>query len=396
MIIQPAHRLDAVQEYYFATKLREIESLKQQGKRILNLGIGSPDLSPPKNVMDAIATQSTIATNHGYQSYKGLLDLRIAFSGWYAEYFNVVLNPESEILPLMGSKEGIMHISMAFVNTGEGVLVPNPGYPAYRSVAKIVGANVLEYNLRPENNWLPDFDELENMNLDGIKLMWINYPNMPTGAKATHEVFSKIIAFAKHHRILVINDNPYSFILNSDPISLLSVDGAKDIGLELNSLSKSHNMAGWRMGMVAGNPDYIKHILTIKSNMDSGMFKPIQLAAVKALDSSREWYGMINKNYKIRQRLAFRIFDRLKISYDKSQVGMFVWGRIPLESNNSFGFSDHLLKEFDIFITPGSIFGSNGDRYVRISLCSKPEIFQDVLQRISAGKTIIKSEILCN
>ncbi|MBE0639572.1 MAG: aminotransferase class I/II-fold pyridoxal phosphate-dependent enzyme [Bacteroidales bacterium] len=382
MIIQPAERTNTVTEYYFASKLREIEELKRQGKKVLNLGIGSPDMMPHDDVLDEMASQSKKQGSNGYQSYTGLPALREAFAGWYKRYFGIELDPGGEILPLMGSKEGIMHISMAFLNPGDGVLIPNPGYPAYAAVTRLVGAMPVEYNLKPENGWLPDFEEIENMDLTGVKLMWVNYPNMPSGAKANLEFFNQLIHFAKQKKILICNDNPYSFILNDNPLSIFSAEGAKEVALELNSMSKSHNMAGFRMGMVSGQADYLKNILTVKSNMDSGMYKPIQLAAIKALQSPPEWYSMINAEYAKRRNLAGKLFDTMAVDYDSEQTGMFLWGLIPEGFADGYDCSDHLLYKHNVFITPGGIFGSNGNQFIRVSLCSKPEVFEEVIERV--------------
>jgi aspartate/methionine/tyrosine aminotransferase len=318
---------------------------------------------------------------HGYQSYTGIPQLRDALSRWYKNFFKVPLNPDSEILPLMGSKEGIMHISLAFLNPGDKVLVPDPGYPTYAAVARIVGAEVIRYNLLEQNNWLPDFEELESAAKKGIKILWLNYPHMPTGTKATRTLLEKIIGYAQQHKILVVNDNPYSFILNEEPLSILSIPGAKEVAVELNSLSKSHNMAGWRIGCVAGKAEYLKCILAIKSNMDSGMFKPVQFAAAKALEKGATWYQEINKEYGHRQKLALGIFDKLRVEYGRDQSGMFVWGKIPPVFSDSYNFSDHYLNGNSVFITPGAIFGTNGNNYVRISLCSTQETFGEVLSR---------------
>ncbi|MCF8365033.1 MAG: aminotransferase class I/II-fold pyridoxal phosphate-dependent enzyme [Bacteroidales bacterium] len=382
MIIEKAQRLNSTEEYYFATKLREIAKRREAGENIINLGIGSPDQMPPNESLEELVIQSKRDDAHGYQSYTGIPQLRNAFTTWYDNYFGVSLNPETEVLPLMGSKEGIMHISLAFLNPGDKVLVPDPGYPAYNAVANIVGAEVIKYNLTENNSWLPDFDELEEMASANVKILWVNYPHMPTGTKATREMFEKLIEFAKKHQILVVNDNPYSFILNEEPLSILSVDGAKEVAVELNSLSKSHNMAGWRIGCVAGAGEYLKCILTIKSNMDSGMFKPLQLAAVKALGKDKNWYQSINTEYAKRQLMAMEIFDQLNVKYDKAQTGMFVWGKIPPTFDNSFAFSDHFLYSKSVFFTPGAIFGKNGEQYVRISLCSKQEVFKEVISRL--------------
>lgn len=382
MIIKPAHRTETVSEYYFATMLKQVQHMNQEGKNVLNLGIGSPDLPPHPDVIEELSKHSNGTQNHGYQSYSGIPELRKAFSDWYRNYFSVSLNPENEILPLMGSKEGIMHISMAFLNPGDGVLIPNPGYPAYRAVAHLVGARVIEYSLRPENRWFPDFDELDTMDLSGVKFMWVNYPNMPTGTKATHELFEKLVSFASRKNILVCNDNPYSFILNKTPMSILSTEGAMSVAIELNSLSKSHNMAGWRVGMVGGKSEYLKAVLTVKSNMDSGMFKPVQLAAVKALNSPSEWYDSVNSTYEERLSKAAELFDKLCIYPAKNQSGMFLWGQIPDEFVDSEDFTDFLLNQFFIFITPGSIFGSNGKKYARVSLCSPVSVFDEAIQRV--------------
>lgn len=385
MIIQPAERTQSVTEYYFATKLREIEEMKKQGKKVLNLGIGSPDMMPHNDVLEELALQSKAEGSNGYQSYTGLPALREAFAVWYRRYFGIDLNPNGEILPLMGSKEGIMHISMAFLNPGDGVLVPNPGYPAYDAVTRLVGARVEEYDLKPENDWLPDFEDLENMDLKGVKLMWVNYPNMPSGAKANAAFFDRLVSFARQKKILICNDNPYSFILNDNPLSIFSAEGAREVALELNSMSKSHNMAGFRMGMVAGKADYLKSILTVKSNMDSGMYKPIQMAAVKALQSPPEWYQSINAEYKKRRLLAETIFDEMNVKFDPGQSGMFLWGRVPENFADGFGCSDHLLYHYGVFITPGGIFGSNGNQFIRLSLCSSQEVFKEAIERINGN-----------
>lgn len=381
-MIQPAQRTQLVKEYYFSKKLREIDTMNKNGDDIINLGIGNPDLLPPQTAIDELNRSNHLPGNNGYQSYKGIPELRIAFAKWYRSFYDVCLNPENEILPLMGSKEGIMHISMAFLNPGDKVLVPNPGYPTYRSVSQIVGAEVLEYNLAEENNWYPDFEQLEKENLQDVKLMWVNYPNMPTGQPASMALFKRLIEFGKKHEILIVNDNPYSFILNDNPLSIFSVRGANEIALELNSLSKSHNMAGFRIGMVAGNSEFINHILKIKSNMDSGMYKPLQLAAVKALESSFDWYQSINEEYAKRRELVYQIFDLVDAQYSKDQKGMFVWAKIPKAFKDAYSFSDVFLNEAKVFITPGTIFGNNGERFVRISLCSSQNKLQESIKRI--------------
>ncbi len=384
-MIKPADRTNLVQEYYFSRKLKEIEQMNRNGDNILNLGIGNPDMSPSSETLKTLVDAVNIPINHGYQSYKGIPELRKAFAEWYNRFYNIQLNFDTEILPLMGSKEGIMHISMAFLNKGDKVLVPNPGYPTYSAVSKIVGAEIINYDLLPENNWYPDFDALENKDLSNVKIMWVNYPNMPTGQYASADIYKKLITFGKKHNILICNDNPYSFILNENPLSILSIDGAKDIAIELNSLSKSHNMAGFRVGMVAGNAEYISYILKIKSNMDSGMYKPVQLAASKALESSWDWYNSINSEYKKRRETVWQLFDALNAKYDRNQTGMFVWARITDSFSDSFEFSDKVLYESKVFITPGGIFGSNGNRYVRISLCSSQQTLKEAIDRVSVN-----------
>ncbi len=384
-MIKSADRINLVQEYYFSRKLKEIEQMNRNGDNILNLGIGNPDMSPSSETLKTLVDAVNTLDNHGYQSYKGIPELRKAFAEWYKRFYNVQLNFDTEILPLMGSKEGIMHISMAFLNKGDKVLVPNPGYPTYSAVSKIVGAEIINYDLLPENSWYPDFDALEKENLTDVKIMWVNYPNMPTGQYASANIYKKLIAFGKKHNILICNDNPYSFILNDSPLSILAVEGAKDIVIELNSLSKSHNMAGFRVGMVAGNAKYISYILKIKSNMDSGMYKPVQLAAAKALESSWDWYNSINSEYKKRRETVWQLFDILNARYDKNQTGMFVWARISDSYSDSFEFSDKVLYESKVFVTPGGIFGSNGNRYVRISLCSSQQTLKTAIDRVTVN-----------
>ena len=380
--ITASNRLGDVKEYYFSTKLREIRQMNAAGKNVLNLGIGSPDLAPHPSVIEALNNNAKALNNHGYQNYKGIPELRNAFSNWYENHFNVNLNPENEILPLMGSKEGIMHISMSFLNEGDEVLVPNPGYPAYAAVTKLAGGIIREYDLIEANNWLPDFDALNQKDLSNVKIMWVNYPNMPTGAAATKSFFKTLIEFGKEHGILIINDNPYAFILNDEPISILGIEGAKDIAMELNSLSKAQNMAGWRVGVLAGKKEWINIVLRFKSNMDSGMFKPLQLAAVKALELKQDWYDDLNSIYKKRQEKVFGIMDALNCKYDKNQKGMFVWAKIPSTCKSSYELADKILYDKNVFITPGGIFGSNGDQFLRISLCSKLEILNEAILRI--------------
>ena len=380
-MIKAAKRLATVEEYYFSKKLREVRGLMAAGKPIINMGIGSPDLAPPAQVLTAIQGSLQDAGAHKYQSYQGLPALRNAISNFYKEKFQVVANPANEVLPLMGSKEGIMHISMAFLNEGDQVLIPNPGYPTYTSVTKLVGAVPLFYNLSAEHNWLPNFEELEGQDLAAVKIMWVNYPNMPTGASGTLEMFEKLVAFGKKHQILIINDNPYSFVLNDNPISILQVAGAKDIALELNSLSKTFNMAGWRVGMVLGNEDYINEILKVKSNMDSGMFYGIQKGAIQALELSDDWFVVQNKIYQERRNLIWQLADKLGTTYDKRTTGLFVWAKIP-EGKKSEEVTDAILYENDVFITPGTVFGSQGEGYVRFSLCVPVAVIKEAISRI--------------
>ncbi len=382
MTIKTANRIQLIEEYFFSKKLKEIAAMKAAGNDVINLGIGSPDLAPANEVVDALNAESKEPQNHSYQSYIGVEALRIAFSKWYKAQFSVILDPKTEVLPLMGSKEGIMHISMTYLEEGDEVLIPNPGYPAYKAAASLSGAMPISYDLSSENNWMPDLAQLSNTDLSKVKIMWLNYPNMPTGAKASISDFENLVAFAKKHRILLVNDNPYSFILNDQPLSILAVDGASDVVLELNSLSKSHNMAGWRIGMIAGREKYLSEILKFKSNMDSGMFLPVQLAAAKALNLSPDWYENLNQTYGERQVKVFQIMDLLDCKYDKSQTGMFVWAKVSDNAKDGFELSEKLLEEANIFITPGGIFGSNGDQYIRISLCNNLSVFEEAINRI--------------
>ena len=370
-----SHRLDGVGEYYFSRKLREIETLSKQGKSIISLGIGSPDMPPHPSVIECLATQSAKANVHGYQSYKGAEQLREAFAAWYGRKFGVQLNPQTEIMPLIGSKEGIMHIAMTYLNDGDKVLVPNPGYPTYTSAITLAGGVVTPYNLTAESGWLP---ELDSVDTQGVKLMIINYPHMPTGAVATLENLKAIVDFCRKHSILLLNDNPYGFIRNSSPVSLLQVEGAMDIAMELNSLSKSHNMAGWRVGMLAATEQRITEILRFKSNMDSGMFLPLQLAAATALALGDEWYESLNSEYYSREKIGKAIFDALGLQYAQNQAGLFLWGRLP-EGQNCYDFCDSLLYDKGIFLTPGGIFGSQGERYMRLSLCAPQSTLENVL-----------------
>jgi aspartate/methionine/tyrosine aminotransferase len=383
MIVKPADRTGNVQEYYFSQKLAQIDKMRREGSDVINLGIGSPDQPPSENTVSVLIAEARKPTSHGYQSYSGIPALRKAFSEWYGKYFHVNLNPENEILLLMGSKEGIMHISMAFVNPGDEVLVPDPGYPTYSSVTNLVGGIVRKYELSEVNSWLPDIKSLEETDLSRVKLMWINYPHMPTGVKGSMDVFEKLVAFSRKHGILLVNDNPYSFILNNEYISLLAVEGAKETALELNSLSKSHNMAGWRIGMLAGQSDYIKTVLKVKSNMDSGMFLAMQMAAVEALNNPESWYDIVNSVYIRRRKIVEEIMDLLKCRFDKSQVGLFVWGKIPEDIPDCESYVEEILMKSLVFITPGFIFGKNGERFIRISLCATEEKLIEAKNRIT-------------
>jgi len=382
MFIPAANRTDSVTEYYFSQKLREIEQMRQEGIDVINLGIGSPDLPPSGKTIETLVRSSYEQGSHGYQSYKGIPELRAGFSNWYARHFGVTLDPECEILPLMGSKEGIMHITMAFVNPGDEVLIPDPGYPTYGSAAALLSGKIRTYPLIEENDWLPNLDRLEKEGVERVKLMWINYPHMPTGAKATPEFFRKLVEFGVRNHILICNDNPYSFILNHQKLSLLAVPDAKTVCLELNSLSKSQNMAGWRVGMLAGHEEYIQAVLKVKSNMDSGMFRPLQLAAAEALSAPAEWYEEMNRIYRERQVVAADIMDLLGCKVRPNQAGMFLWGRISKKFANAVELSDQLLYQANVFVTPGIIFGSNGQNHIRISLCSSLELLLNAKKRI--------------
>ena len=380
-MIEPADRLNTVEEYYFSKKLREISEMESNGESIINMGIGSPDLQPPSQVVEVLKNSLTDKKAHQYQSYRGLPELRKAMSNFYKDQFYVRLNSETEVLPLMGSKEGIMHISMAFLNPDDEVLIPNPGYPTYESVTRLVGAKPVFYNLKEENKWLPDLDDLEKQDLSKVKLMWISYPHMPTGAKATKKVFEDIVNFAKKHRILVVNDNPYSFILNGYPLSFFNIKGAKDIGLELNSISKTFNMAGWRVGMVVGRKKYLDNVLKVKSNMDSGMFYGLQKGAIKALKSDAIWFSSLTSIYRQRRELVWELAEILNCTYDKHAAGLFVWAKLPDEYSDSKEFVDLILKNKGVFITPGSIFGSQGEGYIRFSLCLDEDIIREAINR---------------
>jgi aspartate/methionine/tyrosine aminotransferase len=402
--VQPAERLSLVSEYYFSRKLKEVARLNAEGRDIISLAIGSPDMPPSEQTIEKLCEVAHDPTAHGYQPTMGTPELRQAMSGFYKRFYGVDLDPAKEILPLIGSKEGILHVTLAFVNPGDEVLVPNPGYPTYTSLSKILGAKIVNYNLKPENGWQPDFDELEQivakrslgrktLAINGtqgqpntnsrIKLMWTNYPNMPTGAPARMETYERLVSFARQNNIVVVNDNPYSFILNEKPLSLLQVPGAKDCCIEFNSMSKSHNMPGWRVGLCATNAKFITWILKVQSNIESGTFRGIQLAAAEAYQNSDEWHRQYNiETYARRRHYAEKIMDALGCTYDKNQVGMFLWGRIPERYNNVEDLTERVLHEARVFITPGFIFGSNGERYIRISLCAKEEKIQEALRRI--------------
>lgn len=372
-----------IQEYYFSKKLKEVAKLNTDGYDIISLGIGGPDKAPAESVIEVLCDNSRKQDTHSYQPFTGLPQLRKAYSKFYKDHYGVELDYDTEIQPLIGSKEAILHISLTFLNPGDGVLVPDPGYITYSSASKLAQAQIFKYDLTEENHWWPDFETLEHLPLEKIKLMWVNYPHMPTGAPASMELFEKIIEFGRRHNIVIVNDNPYSFILNDNPISILQVPGARDIAIEMNSLSKSHNMAGWRMGMVASNKDFINWFIKVKSNVDSGQFKPMMLAAVEALNLSQEWYAQINATYSERRVIAEKIMSQLGCTFDKSQRGLFLWGRVPDSVEDVETFTDHILYDAHVFITPGFIFGENGRRYIRISLCATPEKLNEALDRIS-------------
>lgn len=384
--IRPAARVDEIKEYYFARRQREVARLNAEGHDIVSLGIGGPDRPPHPDVIETLCEYARRPDTHAYQISTGIPRLRENFARWYRRYYGVELNPATEILPLIGSKEGVMHVSLTFLNPGDGVLVPNPGYPTYTSASRIAGAEIYPYDLREENGWEPDFDALEKLPLERIKVMWVNYPHMPTGTPANRRLFEKIIDFGRRHNILIVHDNPYSFILNNgEHLSILQVDGAKDVAIEFNSLSKSHNMSGWRVGMVAGSEEFIGWIRKIKSNVDSGQFRPVMEAAACGLLLDDDWYEDVNREYRERRKIAEEIMTELGCSFDPNQVGLFLWGRIPDSEKNGEAVADRLLYEYGIFIAPGFIFGSNGDRYIRISICATKENLQKALARIKAG-----------
>jgi aspartate/methionine/tyrosine aminotransferase len=381
MKIEPAEHIKSISEYYFSVKLAEVARMNAEGKDIISLGVGAPDRMPSEETIRTLCETAQRPDVHAYQPYTGIPELRKAFAQWYARAYRVEL-AEDEVLPLIGSKEGILHISMTFLNFGDGVLVPDPGYPTYRSVSNLLRAKVIPYDLLEDNNWEPDFDALEKMDLSNVKLMWVNYPNMPTGANASAGLFKRLVDFGKRHGIIICHDNPYSFILNDRPMSIFSTPGAKDICIELNSLSKSHNMSGWRMGMLASNPQFVKWILKAKSNIDSGQFKPVQLAAVAALSNPAEWHAAMNRIYAERRVWAEKIMDALRCSYDKRQTGLFVWGKLHGDAPGSKTFVDDILHNARVFITPGAIFGNNGERFVRISLGAPVEKLEEAYRRI--------------
>lgn len=386
MRFKVASRLETINEYYFSKKLKEIAELNAAGKKIVNLGIGSPDLPPSVPAIEKLVETARLPTSHAYQGYVGIPALRQAMADFYQKHYEVVLNPVNEILPLLGSKEGIMHVCMTYLEAGDEALLPNPGYPTYRAAVTLAGAKCVDYDLAETNGWLPDLDALVKRDLSKVKLMWVNYPHMPTGAQAPKSFFEELIAFAKQHNILIINDNPYSFILNEHPLSILSVDGAKDVALELNSLSKSHNMAGWRVGMLSGKAEYLSDVLRFKSNMDSGMFLPVQVAAIEALKADKAWYLDLNNEYRCRQQTVFELLRLLGCTFDERQTGMFVWAKIPPQYATGFDLSDEILYGANVFITPGGIFGSRGDGYIRVSLCAKESVFVEAIERVKTFK----------
>lgn len=379
--IEPAERIKGISEYYFSVKLAEIAQMNAEGKNVISLGVGAPDKMPSKETIETLSKTIVLPDVHAYQPYSGIPELRKAYADWYNKIYGVSLST-NEVLPLIGSKEGILHISMAFINKGDSVLVPNPGYPTYSSVSNLLEANIISYDLLENNNWQPDFESLEKMDLSKVKIMWVNYPNMPTGANGSIELFEKLVAFGKKHNIVICHDNPYSFILNDTPLSILSVEGAKDICIELNSLSKSHNMSGWRMGMLASNQQFVQWVLKAKSNIDSGQFKPMQLATIAALQNSKEWHADMNRTYAERRIWAEKIMDLLECEYDSKQVGLFVWGKLNSNVESSEKIVNELLRGARVFITPGFIFGSNGERYIRISLGSDMEKIKGAYNRI--------------
>jgi len=381
--IAPADRLASVSEYYFSKKLKEVAQMNAEGKDVISLGIGSPDMPPSRETIETLCNNAHDPNGHGYQPYVGIPELRKGFAAWYQRWYGVELNPNTEIQPLIGSKEGILHVTLAFVNPGEQVLVPNPGYPTYTSLSKILGAEVINYDLKEEDGWMPDFEALEKMDLSRVKLMWTNYPNMPTGQTPTLELFERIVAFGAEHNILIVHDNPYSFVRNKNRLSIFQVPGAKEVALELNSLSKGHSMAGWRVGVLLGKAEWIKDVLTFRSNMDSGMFYPIQAAAATALGLGEEWFTQLNEIYYAREKQAYALLDALGCKYRPGQAGLFVWAELPEDyEGDSFQFSDEVMEKCDVFLTPGAIFGSEGKRYIRITLCCPAELLEKAANAI--------------
>ena len=383
MNIKPSERVASVQEYYLQRKMKEVAALNAAGADIVSLGVGGPDMPPPPAAVETLCAEARRASTHGYQVTAGIREYRDAWARFYARHYGVELDPDTMIQPMIGSKEAILHITMAFINPGDIALVPDPGYPTYTSASRLAGAVVRPYSLTAENGWMPDFDALEHTPLEGVKLMWLNYPHMPTGTPALRSVFEKAVEFGRRHDIVIAHDNPYSFILNDAPMSILQVPGASDVALELNSLSKTFNMAGWRMGMVASNPQYINWILKVKSNVDSGQFKPAMLAAAAALDADPAWFSALNASYTERRSIAEQIMTALGCTFDPSQRGLFLWGRIPASESGSEAMADRVLRDYRVFITPGFIFGKNGERYIRISLCAPPARLEEALRRIT-------------
>lgn len=385
--IRPARRVEEIKEYWFAGKMREVARMNAEGLDVVSLGVGGPDRMPAPEVVETLCKSAKTEGNHTYQIAAGLPELRQAMSRWYKRHYGVDVNPDSEVLPLIGSKEGVLHISLAFVNPGDKVLVPNPGYMTYSGVSRMLGAEIVNYDLLAGKGWMPDFDQLERLaSGGGVKLMWVNYPNMPTGASADMDLFRRLVDFGRRHDIVIVHDNPYSFILNDNPLSLLQVDGAKEIAIELNSLSKSHNMAGWRMGMVVSNPEFVTWVRKMKSNIDSGQFKPVMEAAIRALDLPDSWYGEVNATYRERRKVAEKIMTELGCTFDPSQKGLFLWGCLPEGAGDSAVFAQRVLEEARVFLVPGFIFGSNGEGYIRISLCAPVERMEIALGRIKMMK----------
>lgn len=381
--IKPAVRVDEIKEYWFAGKMREVARMNAEGKDVVSLGVGGPDRMPAVEVVETLCESARNPKNHVYQIAAGIPELRNAMASWYKRIYEVEVNPDSEVLPLIGSKEGVLHVSLAFLNPGDKVLVPNPGYMTYSGVSRLLGAEIVNYDLIAEEGWMPDFDQLEKLVSGGdVKLMWVNYPNMPTGAGATLELFEKLVDFGRRHGIVIVHDNPYSFILNENPLSLLQVEGAKEIAIELNSLSKSHNMSGWRMGMVVSNPEFVGWVRKVKSNIDSGQFRPVMEAAVKALELPLSWYEEVNATYRGRRKVAEKIMEELGCRFDPKQQGLFLWGKLPEGSGDSASFADRILHEARVFVVPGFIFGSNGEGWLRISLCATEERMNTALERI--------------